>query len=57
MKFCFNGSSLLRAPKKMQEEKNSRDEYIKFDIHVDSGLAGPDGTWATHLVWVMHFEL
>lgn len=57
MKLCLKRSSLLSAQKKKREEKNSGDEYVKLDIHVDSGLAGPDGAWATHLVWVMHFEL
>lgn len=44
-------------PPEKQEEENSGDEYVKFDINVDSGLAGPDRAWATCLVWVMHFEL
>lgn len=57
MKFCLNRSSLLSAPPEKQEEENSGDEYVKFDINVDSGLAGPDRAWATCLVWVMHFEL
>lgn len=57
MKFCLNRSSLVSAQKKKREEENSHDEYVKFDIHIDSGLAGPDGAWATCLVWVMHFEL
>lgn len=58
MKFCLNRSSLLNVQKKKWEEENSDDEYVKFDIHIiDSGLAGPDGAWATGLVWVIHFEL
>lgn len=50
-------SSLLSTQKKKWEEENSGNEYVKFDIHIDSGLAGPDRAWATHLVWVTHFEL
>lgn len=43
MKLCLNRSSLLSAQRKKREEENSGDEYVKFDIHIDSGLAGPDG--------------
>lgn len=42
MKLCLNRSSLLSAQRKKREEENSGDEYVKFDIHIDSGLAGPD---------------
>lgn len=41
MKFCLNKSSLLNAQKKEREKENSGDEYVKFDIHVASGLAEP----------------
>lgn len=43
MKFCHNRSSLLNAQNIKQEKENSDDEYVKFDIYIDSGLAGPDG--------------
>lgn len=43
MKFCHDRSSLFNAQNIKQEKENSGDECVKYDIYIDSSLAGPDG--------------